>query len=110
MYKTMGNVSESCSIAGISRQIFYNWMDKDPEFAEAVEEVNEANVDFVESALLQKINDGDTTTIIFYLKTKGKSRGYVEKHRRLSAMRKRRSKSALPKPRKVLTPASQMRN
>ena len=78
MYKTKCNVSESCSIAGISRQTFYNWTNKDPEFAEAVEEANEANVDFVESSLLQRINEGDTTAIIFYLKTKGKKRGYVE--------------------------------
>lgn len=78
MQRTMGNVSKSCTAAGIARETFYRWLDEDPDFAKAVEEVNETNIDMVESALFQQINDGNVTATIFYLKTKGKKRGYVE--------------------------------
>jgi uncharacterized Zn ribbon protein len=79
--KTYGNVTETCKIVGINRSTYYDWLKDDLEFKMAIDNVEpeEQFVDFVENALHQKIKDGDTTAIIFALKTKGKKRGYVEK-------------------------------
>ena len=79
MTSTLGNITSSCMAAGISRQTYYNWMRDDLEFKQSVEDVIEESIDFVESSLMERIKEGDTTATIFYLKTKGKSRGYVEK-------------------------------
>jgi len=76
---SMGNISESCKAVQISRQTFYNWIEKDGEFKRKVDEVNESLIDFAETQLMKKIKEGDTTALIFFLKTKGKTRGYSEK-------------------------------
>jgi hypothetical protein len=36
-------------------------------------------IDNAESKLYAKVVEGDTTALIFFLKTQGRSRGYVEK-------------------------------
>ena len=74
-----GIISYACGKTGISRQTYYDWIQKDEQFKEACNEINENMTDWVESKLFSKINDEDLTAIIFYLKTKGRNRGYVEK-------------------------------
>ena len=80
MESTLGNITASCKAANIARSTYYEWMEKDPKFAAAVNELAEANIDFAESCLKQQLKDGNTTATIFYLKTKGKARGYIESH------------------------------
>jgi hypothetical protein len=74
-----GIIATACEAIGIGRSTYYRWYNADPEFRERVDEVTETQVDFVESKLMQAISAGDTTATIFYLKTKGKKRGYNEK-------------------------------
>ena len=77
--KKAGNISSACAAANICRQTFYTWLKDDPQFQIKVDEVNEYLIDYTESKLMERITEGDTTCIIFHLKTKGKSRGYTER-------------------------------
>ena len=80
VYKqNLGNVSVTCQKCNISRRTFYNYKNKYDDFAEELEATDELNIDFAESMLLKKIREGAESSIHFYLRTKGKSRGYVEK-------------------------------
>ena len=77
--KSLGVVTTACKLVGVTRTTFYQYVKDDPEFAEAVKDIDEVTIDFAESQLHKQIKDGNTTATIFYLKTKGKKRGYVEK-------------------------------
>ena len=75
-----GNVSVSCKSVGINRKTHYDWIEHDQKYADAVEMVAEETGDYVEGELMKHIRAGNLTAIIFYCKTKLKSRGYVEKN------------------------------
>ena len=77
--ETHGVITEACKKVGFTRSAFYIAMDKDPQFKKQVEDIQEAAVDYVESQLFKNIQQGNITGQIFYLKTKGKHRGYIEK-------------------------------
>ena len=74
-----GIICVACESTGISRSTYYNWYNRDESFRRKVEEVMEAQIDYVESKLMNLINAGDTTATIFYLKSKGKNRGWHER-------------------------------
>jgi hypothetical protein len=75
--RSLGIVSAACKEVGISRTMFYEYCKTDPEFKRAVDDIYEIQTDFVENQLLKNIKNGDNAAIIFYLKYKGKKRGYV---------------------------------
>lgn len=77
--KKGGNVSATCDAMSIARSNYYKVLNSDPKFEEAIKEVNESLIDFAESMLMSNIKDGKETSIIFFLKSKGKDRGYIEK-------------------------------
>jgi hypothetical protein len=76
--RSLGIVTNACKAINISRQTHYDWMKDDPEYAAAVQEIDNLALDFAESRLYKLIQKGDTSATIFYLKTKGKKRGYQE--------------------------------
>lgn len=79
MRKSLGIVSTACREVGIDRTTHYNWLKDDPEYKEAIENIGEEVIDFAESKLHNLIDSGDVASTIFYLKTKGKKRGFVER-------------------------------
>lgn len=81
-----GIICVACESTGINRSTYYRWRESDKDFADAVDEVMEAQIDFVESKLMELVNAHDTTATIFYLKTKGKKRGWTEKQQPIVAI------------------------
>jgi hypothetical protein len=73
------NISETAAAIGIDRNTYYRWRDEDEEFRSIIENAREATIDFAECQLLKQIKDGNITAIIFFLKTRGRSRGYIER-------------------------------
>lgn len=93
----MGNKTEVALALNVTRQALYNWIEKDSDLKETIKHQEEANIDFVESKLFEKIQGIETiktntngdevyyslppsdTAIIFFLKTRAKHRGYIER-------------------------------
>lgn len=77
--RSLGIVSTACEKVGVDRKTHYNWLKDDPEYKEAVRAIEERTIDFAESHLHALIKDKNPAATIFFLKTKGKNRGYVER-------------------------------
>ena len=75
-----GVLTEAYDKMGLNKTTVTRWRKADPEFEAAVRHImTDEQVDFGEKCLFKRMENGDTTAIIFYLKTKGKTRGYSEK-------------------------------
>lgn len=71
--QTGGCISDACKTVGISRPTINNWRRLDSSFDQRVQEAiiegKESLADLAESALKKRIESGDTTAIIFTLKS-----------------------------------------
>ena len=94
---SLGNVTEATAAVGMSRETHYAWLKDDAEYSAAVASLKNVALDFAESQLKKLMegaerqaltHDGEivtikdapnTSAIIFYLKTQGKGRGYIER-------------------------------
>ena len=77
--KSLGVVTTACKSVGIHRSTHYDWMEKDSDYKKEVDALQDVALDFAESKLFKSIENGSDTAVIFYLKTKGKKRGYIER-------------------------------
>lgn len=80
--KTCGNITEACKKANVHRNTYYFYYDRDEDFRKEVACVKEELLDWGEGKLIEGINKGDKASaalLIFFLKTQGKHRGYVER-------------------------------
>ena len=74
-----GIVSNACKKLGIPREWFNICYKKSKVFRDHVDAVSQDVVDYVELKLLEAVEDNNVPAIIFYMKCKGKSRGFTEK-------------------------------
>lgn len=77
--KTLGIVKLAADMAGVPRSTHYFWMKEDSDYAKEVTSIDNIALDFAESQLHSLIKAKNVAAVIFYLKTKGKNRGYLER-------------------------------
>ena len=72
------NVSKASKIVGIDRTTHYLWLNNNQHYKQLFDDLQESMIDIAETMLMTNIEDAKETSIIFFLKTKGKKRGYQE--------------------------------
>lgn len=81
VYRANGGFSYAAAKQiGVRYSTVHRWMKEDPNFDEITEEVKGTMIDIAEAELFQratKFKDRDAC-LLFYLKTIGRGRGYVE--------------------------------
>lgn len=74
-----GNLSLVATFFDVSRTTIYKFLDAHPDLLAVVTEARETMIDNAESALYKAVLKGDVRAITFFLRTQGRSRGYVER-------------------------------
>ena len=77
--KSLGIVSTAAKMVRIDRSTHYAWLKSDQEYKSAVNSIQDGVLDFAESHLYKLVKEGNPAATIFFLKTKGKKRGYIER-------------------------------
>lgn len=91
-YKKVKTATGAMESIGMSPNCWWNWKKSNPTFKKFAEELEEVHIDYVESKLFELIDgvkcedkDGnvykrppDKASVIFFLKTRAKHRGYSE--------------------------------
>jgi hypothetical protein len=77
--KDKGNVAAVARRFGVSRGTILNRVNESPTLQKVLADARESMLDNAESVLYKKVLEGSTAELIFFLKTQGKSRGYVER-------------------------------
>lgn len=99
---TGGRISHAAKYLGTSFVKIRRFMEENKAVKDAVKRIEEAEIDFAEKRLRDKIAEGNMTAIIFYLKCKGKGRGFIEDEKidlsKLTAPVHFHYNLALPKP------------
>jgi hypothetical protein len=74
-----GNISAVAKRLGVCRQTVYSYIERHPSVKDVLAEARETMIDNAESALYRAVLNGEAWAVCFFLKTQGKSRGYVER-------------------------------
>lgn len=82
---TKGMVYLAAQQLGCTHQTVYNYLARHPTLKALHEAESERVGDMAELQLYNKIIAGELDAVKFYLRTKGKHRGYVERHEQTGA-------------------------
>lgn len=74
-----GNIAQVARTFGMSRGAIHYRIDNSPKLQKVLADSRETMLDNAESVLYKKVLEGSTPELIFFLKTQGKARGYVER-------------------------------
>lgn len=74
-----GFVSVAAKNLQCSDETVRNYIKRYSACKQAVTDAREAMIDYAEGKLYQNIQNNDTVSILFFLKTQAKQRGYVER-------------------------------
>ncbi len=77
--ETNGLLTMAAAKSGIGYRTVCRYVAEYSSVRAAAQDAKEAMLDFAEGKLYQKIKAGDNIAILFYLKTQGKARGYIER-------------------------------
>lgn len=77
--KNAGIITAAAESLGMNRCSLSSRINGSEKLLAALNEIQDSMVDLAESKLLLALRNGNMTAIIFYLKCKGKARGYVER-------------------------------
>jgi len=77
-----GNISKTAESIGIDRGTYYHWIRTDKDFKQSIEDLEPKRIviDLAKSKLIEAIEQGNITAIIFTLKTLGKDEGFSERN------------------------------
>ena len=74
-----GFISTIADNMGCAFTTVYQWQKKSKAVRAAIEDERIRGLDFAEGQLFTLMREKNVAAVIFYLKTQGKSRGYIEK-------------------------------
>lgn len=77
--ESRGMVAVAARKLGCSRLTLYRYIKRHAAVREAIEDERALMTDTAELSLYRSITSGEAWAVCFYLKTQGKSRGYVER-------------------------------
>jgi len=77
--KNKGNLKTAAEVLGCTRQALHLRVKKSKKLQQVIHDERQGVIDVAESALYNRVLDGDMRAIEFTLRTIGKDRGYVEK-------------------------------
>jgi len=74
-----GLLTRAAQKAGVTYKTIWEYCQLSEEVRQARDDSKERMLDFTEGKLFEKIREGEMVAILFFLKTQGKKRGYIER-------------------------------